>query len=124
MIMHDFKYVPKKWNPIRDELLEIIHRLQNEVRDKFTFQYHFVGSSKQNMITRDRNSNTGFDFDVNIEVNDPDEEYSAKEIRNILRKGLDKNTNPYGYSIFGYDYTEDSTCVLNHQRLELKILMG
>lgn len=76
------------------------------------------------MITRDRNSSTGFDFDVNIEVNDPDEEYSAKEIRNILRKGLDKNTNPYGYSIFGYDYTEDSICVLNHQRLELKILMG
>ena len=113
MIMHDFEYVPKEeWEPIRDELFEIIHRLQNEVRDDFTFQYHFVGSSKRKMITRDRNSNTGFDFDVNIEVNDPDEDYSAKEIRNILHKGLDKVTNPYGYSIFGYDYTEDSTRVL------------
>lgn len=72
MFMHDFEYVPKKeWKPIRDELLEIIRRLQNEVRDSFTFQYHFVGSSSRNMITRDRNSNTGFDFDVNIEVNDP-----------------------------------------------------
>ena len=113
MIMHNFEYVPKEeWKPIKDELLEIIHRLQNEVRDSFTFQYHFVGSSKRNMITRDRNSNTGFDFDVNIEVNDPDEDYSAKEIRNILRKGLDRVTNPYGGSIFGYDYTEDSTRVL------------
>ena len=64
------------------------------------------------MITRDRSSNTGFDFDVNIEVNDPDEDYSAKEIRDILRNGLDKITNPYGYSIFKYDYTEDSTRVL------------
>lgn len=64
------------------------------------------------MITRDRKSNKGFDFDVNIEVNDPDEDYSAKEIRKILHKGLDKITNPYGYSIFGYDYTEDSTRVL------------
>lgn len=38
MIMHDFKYVPKKeWKPIRDEILEIIHRLQNEVRDSLLF---------------------------------------------------------------------------------------
>lgn len=113
MIMHNFEYVSKEeWKPIKDELLEIIHRLQNEVRDSFTFQYHFVGSSRRNMITRERNSNTGFDFDVNIEVNDPDEDYSAKEIRNILRKGLDRVTNPYGGSISGYDYTEDSTRVL------------
>ena len=53
MIMHNFEYVPKEeWKPIKDELLEIIHRLQNEVRDSFTFQYHFVGSSSRNMITR------------------------------------------------------------------------
>jgi len=111
--MHDFEYVPNyEWEPVRDELLDIIHRLQDEVREYFTFQYHFVGSSKRKMITRDRNSNIGFDFDVNIEVNDPDEDYSAEEIRNILRNCLDKVTNPYGYSIFGYDYTEDSTRVL------------
>ena len=111
--MHDFEYVPnQEWEPIRDELFKIIHRLQDEVRDEFTFQYHIVGSSKRKMITRDRNSNTGFDFDVNIEVNDPDENYSAEEIRNILHKGLDRVINPYGYSIFGYDYTEDSTRVL------------
>ncbi len=111
--MHDFKYVPnEEWKPIRDELFKIIHKLQDEVSDHFTFQYHFVGSSKRKMITRDQNSNTGFDFDVNIEVNDPDENYSAEEIRNILRKSLDKITNPFGYPIFGYDYTEDSTRVL------------
>lgn len=113
MIMHDFEYVPKEeWNPIRDELLEIIHRLQNEVRGSFTFQYHFVGSSSRNMITRDRSSNTGFDFDVNIEVHDPHEDYSAKKIRDILRNGLDRVTNPHLGSIYGYDYTEDSTRVL------------
>ena len=111
--MQNYEYVPKEeWQPVRDELYEIIHKLQDEVREYFTFQYHFVGSSKRNMITRDRNSNTGFDFDVNIEVNDPDEDYSAEEIRNILRNGLDRVTNPYGRSIFGYDYTEDSTRVL------------
>ena len=111
--MQDCEYVKKEeWQPVRDELYEIIHKLQDEVREYFTFQYHFVGSSKRNMITRGRNSNTGFDFDVNIEVNDPDEDYSAEEIRNILRNGLDRVTNPYGRSIFVYDYTEDSTRVL------------
>ena len=111
--MQDCEYIKKEeWQPVRDELYEIIHKLQDEVREYFTFQYHFVGSSKRNMITRGRNSNTGFDFDVNIEVNDPDEDYSAEEIRNILRNGLDRVTNPYGRSIFGYDYTEDSTRVL------------
>ena len=35
--MHDFEYVPnQEWEPIRDELFEIIHRLQDEVRDEFT----------------------------------------------------------------------------------------
>ena len=111
--MHDFEYVPKEeWEPVRDELFEIIHRLQDRVRDEFTFQYHFLGSSKRKMITRDRKSNIGFDFDVNIEVNDPDAEYEPDEIRYILRKGLDTVTNPYGFSIWGYDYTEDSTRVL------------
>ena len=111
--MHDFEYVPKEeWEPIKNDLIEVIRRLQKEVSNNFTFQYDFVGSSKRKMITRDRKSNIGFDFDVNIEVNDPDEDYSAEEIRNILRKGLDRVTNPYGYSIFGYDYTEASTRVL------------
>ncbi len=111
--MHNFEYVDRsEWKPIRDELCEVIHNVQDEVREYFTFQYRFVGSSERKMITRDRNSNTGFDFDVNIEVNDPEKRYSAKEIRNILRKALDKVTNPSGHSLFGYDYTEDSTRVL------------
>ena len=113
IVMYDFEYVPnEEWEPVRDELFEIIHRLQDEVRDEFTFQYHFVGSSKRKMITRDRHSNTGFDFDVNIEVNDPNENYSPQEIRRILRKGLDKVTNPFKYAIFRYDYAEDSTRVI------------
>lgn len=111
--MHNFEYVPKEeWEPVRDELLKIIQKLQDEVRHNFIFKFHFVGSSARNMITRDSKSNTGYDFDVNIEVDDPDEDYSAKEIRDILRKGLDRVTNPYLYPIYRYDYTEDSTRVL------------
>lgn len=111
--MHDFEYVPKvEWEPVKQELLTIIHKLQDEIRSQFTFQYRFVGSSERNMITRDRNSNIGFDFDVNLEVNDPKENYSATEIRTILRHGLNKVNHPYGFPLYGYDHAEDSTRVL------------
>lgn len=88
--MHDFCYVSKKEAaPVKAELLDIIHEVQDIVRDDFTFQFTFIGSSSRNMITYDRKSNIGFDFDVNIEVNDYDENYEPKEIRTIIRKALD-----------------------------------
>ena len=78
--MHDFCYVSKKEAaPVKAELLDIIHEVQDIVRDDFTFQFTFIGSSSRNMITYDRKSNIGFDFDVNIEVNDYDENYEPKE---------------------------------------------
>ena len=110
--MHNFEYVSNyEWKPVKDKLLKIISRLQDEVRNYFTFRYDSVGSSKRKMITCDRNSNIGYDFDVNIEVNDPNENYSPKEIRDILRRGLDRVTTN-GYYTFGFGYAEDSTRVL------------
>ena len=126
--MYHYEYVPKEeWKPVYKELLEIIRKLQDEVREDFTFRFRFVGSSKRNMITRNPTTNTGFDFDVNIEVNDPDEKYSPEQIRQILRQGLDRVTHPNAshnpwytpvftyrnlFSTPGYDYAEDSTRVL------------
>ena len=111
--MHDFKYVPySEWKPNLDQLHAIIHKLQDEVRPYFTFHYYLVGSSKYRMITRDSKSNIGYDFDVNIEVNDPEKNYNEKEIRDILRNGLNKILNPLGRNLYGYGYAEDSTRVL------------
>ena len=46
--MHDFCYVSKREAaPIKAELIDLIHRVQDYVRDDFTFQYYFVGSSSQ-----------------------------------------------------------------------------
>ena len=65
--MHDFKYVAKKdAKPIKKELYQLLHEVQNLVRDYFTFKFTTVGSSSRNMITYDANSNIGFDFDINI----------------------------------------------------------
>ena len=68
--------------------MELIHKVQDEVRDSFTFQYKFVGSVQRNMVTCDVKSNAGFDFDVNIMVNDDDKDFEAEEIKNILMLSL------------------------------------
>ena len=105
--MHNFVYVTKgEAAPVKEKLLDIIHQVQNLVRDKFTFRYDFIGSSSRNMITRDLKSNIGYDFDVNIQVNDEDEEYDAKEIKQALMNAFNKVIIRYGYK-----HCEDSTRV-------------
>ena len=66
--MHDFKYVTKnEAKPVKEELYQILHKVQDIVRDDFTFSFTPVGSSKRNMITFDTKSNIGFDFDFIID---------------------------------------------------------
>ena len=111
--MHDFRYVSRKEaQPIKDELYQILYEVQNLVRDKFTFSFKPIGSSSRNMITYDSKSNIGFDFDINIEVNDDDEKFKPKEIRTIIRNAIDRVAPRYGYK-----YCEDSTRVLTIKKV-------
>lgn len=106
--MSKFNYVSKKeYQPVKNELIELIKLVQDEVREYFTFRFDFIGSASRNMITRDDDSNVGYDFDVNIRVNDEENVYSAKEIKQILRTGFDKHSWK-----FNYDYSEDSKRVI------------
>lgn len=106
--MYHFDYVSRKEvAPYKKELIEIINKVQDHVRSHFTFQFTFIGSSERNMITYDPTTNRGFDFDVNIEINDDEENYNPKEIRDILREALNRVALNYGYSP-----CEDSTSVL------------
>ena len=87
--MYHFKYVTKtEARKVRKRLENLVHEVQDEVRDNFTFQYCFIGSSARNMITFDPETNIGFDFDVNLEVNDNEEQYLAKEIRQTLERAF------------------------------------
>ena len=106
--MHDFKYVTKnEAKPIKEELYQLLYEVQDLARDHFTFKFTTVGSSSHNMITYDANSNIGFDFDINIEVNDDDENFEPKEIREIVRNAINRAASRYGYK-----NCEDSTRVL------------
>lgn len=79
--MYHFQYISKnEIASLKNQVIELIELVQDEIRNFFTFQYEFIGSVKLNMVTCDVKSNIGFDFDVNIMVNDDDEEYSAIQI--------------------------------------------
>lgn len=109
--MYNFDYVNKSVvKSCKKELIDIIHQVQDKVREYFTFSYQFVGSCQRNMITYDSSSNIGFDFDINIEVNVDEKLYSAEKIRCILKNAIDNVTHNTRY--YGYDYCEDSTRVL------------
>ena len=112
--MHDFRYVTKKQaQPIKDELYQILYMVQDLVRDNFTFSFTPIGSSSHNMITYDAKSNIGFDFDINIEVNDDNEDFEPKEIRTIIRTAIDRVAPRYGYK-----NCEDSTRVLTIKKVD------
>lgn len=106
--MHNFQYVTRKQlSPVKKDLIQIICSIQNLLHDDFTFQYHFVGSCKRNLVTYDADTNIGYDFDVNIQVNSTSEHLTAKEIKIKIKDALDKVAIQ-----FGYDHAEDSTRVL------------
>ena len=112
--MHDFRYVTKKQaQPIKDELYQILYMVQDLVRDNFTFSFTPIGSSSRKMITCDAKSNIGFDFDINIEVNDDNEDFEPKEIRTIIRTAIDRVAPRYGYK-----NCEDSTRVLTIKKVD------
>ena len=107
-IMYHYEYVSKKIaKPYREEFLDIIHEIQDLLRDRFTFKYKFVGSSSRNMITCDFTTNKGFDFDVNLCVNDDEENYSAEEIKKEIMQAIDKVAPQRGFQ-----YCDDSTRVI------------
>lgn len=105
--MYHFKYVTKQeLAPFKKELIDLIHLVQDDVREHFTFQFEFIGSVSRNMVTFDPTTNTGFDFDVNLFVNDDDEDYKPGEIKHILMDAFNKHSRKYRY-----DNCEDSTRV-------------
>ena len=111
--MHDFRYVTKnEAKPIKEELDQILYEVQELVRDNFTFSFRPIGSSSRNMITYDAKSNIGFDFDINLEINDDNEDFEAREIRTIIRTAIDRVAPRYGYKS-----CEDSTRVLTIKKV-------
>ena len=116
----DFCYVQKdETKQTRKEIETIIREVQNEVRDDFTFQFHIKGSAKRNMITKDVKSNTGYDFDYDIEPHCDFSLYSPEKIKRILRLAFEKVGRDYGYT-----RCEDSTRALTLKQYAAGLIRG
>lgn len=107
-MQNDFKYVSKHDPTVvaaYEDLMLLLREVRKDLRKHYTFQHNIVGSYSRNMITYDKKSNVGYDFDVNISPNDND--LSPKEIKLRFKESLDKHVKDHGF-----DYAEDSTRVL------------
>ena len=100
MVNNMYEYVSiKEYQPVREELEDIIKQVQDIVRDTFTFQFKLVGSGGRHLITRIKGGNQGYDFDYNLVLNPPKEKnkiWNANFARNKIKEALGKaikNTN-------------------------------
>lgn len=117
-MQHDFHYISKKKPEVKrayNDIQCMLKDVQDLLRNKFTFRFDVVGSYKRDMITYDAKSNVGFDFDFNIEVNDADNRYKPKQLKNMIQNAFGSVCVEYEY-----DYPEDSTRVLTIKRKDRK----
>lgn len=114
--MPEYEYVTKREaQPIKNDIIALINRVQDYVRDYFTLDFRFVGSSSRNMITREKNGNKGFDFDVNLIPNIYNDEYNAAEIEEKIFDAIQNCMGKYGYTKI-----EDSTSVITIKFVDRK----
>lgn len=116
-----YEYVSRnEYQPIRNELEEIIKKVQNICREldkEFTFQFKLVGSGSRHLITRVKNGNTGYDFDYNLILNNSDQNsrwkpsYAKHLIMDAFQKAL-KGTN--------YNNPQDSTSAITIKVVDRK----
>lgn len=105
--MYNYEYVDRsEYMPEKLKIVSLLQDVQRDLRGTLSVQFKFVGSASRNMVTRDKKSNIGYDFDVNLWVKDVDR-YNPKYLRQNLKKSIDKFVKKYGYS-----EAEDSTSVL------------
>lgn len=98
--MKHYEYVSKNVaRPYREEFEQIISELQNRLRSEFTLKKRFIGSSSRNMITFDPKTNKGFDFDVNLEMNETSDEYEPDDIYRMIFGALQSIASKKGFKV-------------------------
>lgn len=118
--MYHFEYVPKKEiSKKKKEVIELIKFAQDKVRESFTFQFDFIGSSKRNMVIYDIKRNIGFDFDIDIEINNDKEKYTPEEIKQKLMDAFNKAVAEKYYC--GYYNLNFSNCENNTRVFTIKV---
>jgi len=111
-----YQYVSKKeYGPTRDQLLVIIHKVQDLLRKEFTFQYKLIGSGQRHLITRVEDGNKGYDFDYNLIIQTP--EPGTKWNPDVVKKHF---MNAFREAVKDTEYKDpqDSTSVITIKVVE------
>ena len=89
--------------------MEILHAVQDEVRDYFTFDIRLIGSGDKRLVTQ--NSDESFDLDYNIILQKDKKGLldSPKQIKDIFVARFNKVLKQY---VPGYTHACDSTSVI------------
>lgn len=116
-----FEYVPyEEYKPVMQRVESCISKIYDEIPDEIDFGWDFVGSANRYgvaFITRRINGNKGFDFDVNLYVENPDENnfWKAKYMRAQFYLAIQKVFKKYGY-----EDPEDRTSVIRVKMVDKK----
>lgn len=106
--MYHFEFVSKERRaPVKNGLISMIQETQALLRNDLPFRYYFVGSDRRDMVTCDPTTNTGYDFDVNLELQGDGGPKAPDQIKAKFIQALNQTARKYGYS-----YAEDSTRVI------------
>lgn len=127
IVLPEFEWVPKiEYQPVRNELETIIHRVQNIMRKEYgiTFQYRLIGSGSRHLITRAKGGNKGFDLDYNLilPLLENGRHYKPKEIADRLMQAFTKAIQGTAYG-----FPKDRTSVIRLRRVDQqnkKVLYG
>ena len=120
MQIHEYEYVTRaEYSPVQKDVEAIIRKAQRIMKEKydFHFSYELIGSGKKHLITRKKNSNTGYDFDYNLII-DPLENgyrYVAKKVNELFRLAFNEACKDSRF-----ECPEDSTSVLTLKCVDRK----
>lgn len=89
--------------------MEILHAVQDEVSDYFTFDIRLIGSGDKRLVTQ--NSDESFDLDYNIILQKDKKGLldNPKQIKDIFVSRFNRVLNQY---VSGYTHVSDSTSVV------------
>ena len=89
--------------------MEILHAVQDDVREFFTFDIRLIGSGDKRLVTQ--NSDESFDLDYNIILQKDKKGLldDPKQIKNIFVKSFKSILEEY---VADYNYVSDSTSVI------------
>ena len=92
--------------------LDIIHNVQYDLKDYFTFDIHLVGSGEKRLVTMDSNGLFDLDYNLIIQRDKQDLINDPKTIKNLFIKAFKQELNEI---VEGFNHVCDSTSVVKNK---------